>query len=297
MRSTPPATRTTAATSAASRRPTTRTYQRASRSATRRRNGVVEPDQYGYFNYEGKPRPTLLNWFPDLNTGTFTGQNQGPWTVAGNADYIVYGGEFTTVNGKAQQGLVRFARTAWRPSDGPRLPAPISCPPPRPSPHGVRLSWPANYDRDNEQLTYQLIKDGNTANPVYTTTAGPPSGSSRGCFLDQTVTPGTAVTYRLQVTDPAGNTAGDPVTVTPKGGRALSAYDKAVLDDSPQYYWPLNESSGTTTVADLAGRENGTVGARVTAGVPGAIRGPGTAYRFNGTTAPAPCPPDAPGSG
>ena len=31
-------------------------------------------------------------------------------------------------------------------------------------------SWPANYDRDNEQLTYHVIKNGNIANPVYTKT-------------------------------------------------------------------------------------------------------------------------------
>ena len=76
--------------------------------------GVLEKDQYGYFNYEGQPKPTLLNWFPDMNAGTDQRQSQGPWSVTGNADYVVYGGEFTTVNFKAQQGLVRFARTGCR---------------------------------------------------------------------------------------------------------------------------------------------------------------------------------------
>ena len=28
-----------------------------------------------------------------------------------------------------------------------------------------------NYDRDNEQLTYSVIKNGNTASPIFTTTA------------------------------------------------------------------------------------------------------------------------------
>ena len=39
-----------------------------------------------------------------------------------NDDYVVYGGEFTEVNGTGQQGLVRFARTDIAPNDdGPRL--------------------------------------------------------------------------------------------------------------------------------------------------------------------------------
>ena len=93
------------------------------------------------------------------------------------------------------------------------------------------------------------------------------------------------MTYRLRVTDPKGNVRqGDPITVTPSGGRALSASEKAVLADSPQYFWPLNESAGSATATDLAAAENGTIGAQVTAGVPGAVPGEsGTAFRYSGT--------------
>jgi len=51
----------------------------------------------------------MLNFYPDINTGTYTGKTQGPWTVEGNSSYVVYGGKFTQVNGRQQQGLVRFA--------------------------------------------------------------------------------------------------------------------------------------------------------------------------------------------
>ena len=93
------------------------------------------------------------------------------------------------------------------------------------------------------------------------------------------------MTYRLRVTDPKGNIRqGDPITVTPNGGRALSASEKAILADSPQYFWPLNETAGSATATDLAAAENGTIGAQVTAGVPGAVAGePGTAYRYSGS--------------
>ena len=57
----------------------------------------------------GGPGPRLLHWRPTLNSGTFTGQSQAAWSVTGNADYVVVGGEFPTINGQAQQGLARFA--------------------------------------------------------------------------------------------------------------------------------------------------------------------------------------------
>ena len=44
------------------------------------------------------------------------------WSVTGNAEYVVYGGEFPTVNGIAQQGLVRFAVKTIAPNKvGPDL--------------------------------------------------------------------------------------------------------------------------------------------------------------------------------
>ena len=148
---------------------------------------------------------------------------------------------------------------------------------------GIRISWPANHDRDNEQLTYRLIRDGNLANPVYTTTARstfwqrPYLG-----FLDP-VPAGETHTYRIRVTDPMNNTSdGETITATASGGPSLSAYDLAVLRDGPQSYWPFNETSGTAAV-DVSRAFNGTRGSGVTPGVAGAPGHPGTAYRFNGT--------------
>ena len=69
---------------------------------------IGNPDSHST-DFFGQPAPSIINWFPDLDIGTFTGQDQGPWTVRGNSQYIVEGGEFQHVNGVAQQGLVRFA--------------------------------------------------------------------------------------------------------------------------------------------------------------------------------------------
>ena len=92
------------------------------RRTTKYATGVSKPDIYGYPDHPGQPSPTLLNCFPDINTGTYTGKSQGPWTVEGNSHYLVYGGEFTKVNGTAQQGLVRFATKSIAPNkQGPRI--------------------------------------------------------------------------------------------------------------------------------------------------------------------------------
>ena len=89
---------------------------------SKKATGTVTAESHGYTNFAGTPSPSLLNWFPILNAGTFTGQDQGAWTVTGNADYIVMAGEFTTINNQPQQGLIRFPRTGLSPNlRGPRL--------------------------------------------------------------------------------------------------------------------------------------------------------------------------------
>ena len=75
-----------------------------------------------YADFGGRPSPTLANWFPDLDAGTFTGQSQAAWSASGNSSYLVLGGEFPRVNGVAQQGLVRFAMPSLAPNkQGPMM--------------------------------------------------------------------------------------------------------------------------------------------------------------------------------
>ena len=87
------------------------TAQRAiafSRAAT----GTVTTNREGnYPNFAGNPAPSLLNFFPQMSQGSYTGQSQAAWTVQGSSDgkYVVYGGEFPRVQSSNQQGLVRFA--------------------------------------------------------------------------------------------------------------------------------------------------------------------------------------------
>lgn len=186
----------------------TRSYQRAlaySKAAT----GTFTRPSSRLPSFIGQPMPTLLVWFPDMDTGTATGQNQGPWTVAGNDQYVVMGGEFRNVNLRGQQGLARFAVSSLAPNkEGPRSSAASTNPVlTSPSAGAINISWQANWDRDNSRLSYRLFRDGTV---ISTRTV-----SSRFWYrptiqqLDM-VPPGSAHEYKLVVTDTFGNTKTSP---------------------------------------------------------------------------------------
>jgi len=238
--------------------------------------GTVRHDTKGYYDWYGQPAPALLTWFPQLDAGSFTGQTQAAWNVTGNADYVVMGGEFPRVNGTPQQGLVRFATRAIAPNkQGPVLRGAQFLPSlASPSAGTVRVSWPANWDRDNATLTYQVVRDGDTATPVFRTTAAstfwnrPTLG-----FTDQGLNPGQSYRYRLSATDALGNVVlGDTVSVTAATAGPSSAYSTGVLADGASSFWRLGEASGSTAY-DSARFDDLAWGAGVTHGATGAILG------------------------
>nr|WP_284288180.1 hypothetical protein [Angustibacter aerolatus] len=110
-------------------------------------------EQGTYQNWEGTPVPALLPWYPEPEAGTFTGQSQAAWSVSGNADYVVMGGEFPKVNNRAQQGLVRFALPHLAPNRfGARVSGTALNPVLSSFDAGrVRVAWTADWDTDNEQ--------------------------------------------------------------------------------------------------------------------------------------------------
>ncbi|MEY2848657.1 MAG: hypothetical protein RI885_1322 [Actinomycetota bacterium] len=264
-----------------------RTFQRGlawSKDSNGRVNGA---DPYGYYNYAGVPSPELLSWWPDINTGSYTGANQGPWSVVANDDYVLYAGEFTIVNNKRQQGLVRFANRAAAPNkEGPRLSGANFVPTAVSLASGtVRLSWPANYDRDNQNLTYDLIRDNAQGSPIYSTVEGSRVWFDRPTmgFTDRGLVPGQTYTYRLRATDPLGNTVlGSQISVVASSEGAFSTYAAAVIDDGAKSFWRMGESTGST-VYDWAGFADGVAAAGVTRGASGALDGdPNRASTFSG---------------
>jgi hypothetical protein len=163
------------------------------------------PDNYGW-NYNGWPAARLLTWHPALGIGSFTGQYQAAWSVTGNSNYVALGGEFPTVNGVAQQGLVRFAVRALAPNRrGPQSSSALTPTGSSPTAGKVSVTWRATWDQDNTALTYSLLRDGGST-PIYSTTVNSRFWVLPSMSFTDTVPSGTTHTYRVRVTDPLGNT-------------------------------------------------------------------------------------------
>ncbi len=163
------------------------------------------------------------------------------------------------MNGTNQQGLVRFAKRAISPTVDPIQSFSELAPTVTPLGSGtVRIGWKAAWDRDNERLTYEVLRGPSTATATVRTSFQtssnwwnrPPLG-----FVDTTAPPGSSQTYRIRVTDPFGNAlVGPAVTATVPAGAppAASTYAAAVQADKPAWQWRLGETSGTTAY-DRAG--------------------------------------------
>ncbi|MEO5877984.1 MAG: LamG domain-containing protein, partial [Streptosporangiaceae bacterium] len=236
-------------------------------------------------SYSGQATPSLLQWFPLVSLGTFTGQNQGAWTITGDDDYVVLGGEFPKVNGAKQQGLVRFTTRAKAankigPVSVPAAPVVTALPAGR-----VSVRWQSSWDRDNSRLRYEVLRDDGT------TPIGSVSGDSAFWslpalgFVDEGLAAGTSHTYKIRATDVHGNkvTTAASTAAVAQGG-TLSSYAAGVLNDGAANYWRLGEADGTTSY-DWAGGNHLTTGGGVSRNVSGAVSADlDKASGFNGTS-------------
>ena len=173
------------------------------------------PDNYGW-NYNGLPASTVLHWFPQLALGSYTGQNQAAWSLAGNGSYVVMGGEFPRVNGVAQQGLVRTAVSTLAPN---RAGPTYTTKPDRPVPPttataagsgAMQVTFGTAWDYDNATLTYDLFRDGG-GTPIYSTqiTTNFWTLPTRS-YLDSGLPRGSVHSYQVRIRDPFGNTLWSP---------------------------------------------------------------------------------------
>ena len=219
----------------------------------------------------------LLNWTPQTNDGN------GPreMAVVGN-DILWVGGEFTLVNdNQPQQGLTRFAyedaggtQTPPRGGDAPTVYSAV--------PGRATVVWSTGEDRDSRMVTYQVIKDGNTASPVYsvTTETKPwyPGGMS---YVDASVAPGSTHSYAIRGVDADGNkgsvSAATSFTV-PSTAPAPADVPKV---DAARVFYPLDETGGST-VRDVVSNRSLAVGSRAYLGQAGVPNLPGTAVRLDG---------------
>jgi hypothetical protein len=227
--------------------------------------------------------PTIQHWFPTSNGGdpslpeNHTPSRLGPRTMTTDGRYLWSGGQFTTVNGRPQQGLTRFS---FRP--GPNA-TPVRPDPPAATTVNAtttRLSWTTTEDLDDANLTYNLLRNGTLIGSL--PKASKPWHRDSMSFLDTKLTAGATYTYQVAAVDPTGNT-GTSFTTTVKAGAAMPAYPARVLADGPSLYWRLGDAH-SPGVLDLAGG-GANYGVGTTIGQPSGIASqPGDkATYFNGT--------------
>src|SRR5690606_30793721 len=90
-----------------------------------------------------------------------------------------------------------------------------------------------NWDQDDQELTYQLVRSDRIGDPLATKQAGSQFWNRPTLsFVDSTVEPGTAYRYRLVAIDPDGKKAtGDYVDISMPGSSSLGTYALDVLGD------------------------------------------------------------------
>lgn len=213
---------------------------------------ITKKDAYGW-DFTGLPYSGLLHWYPDLEFGTYTSSRQAAWSVTGNADYVVLGGEFPKVGTTAQQGLVRYGKRTV----SPHAVAPIYNTGATPAPFSneagvVRVPFTSMWDRDSTAITYDVFRSPSVKIATFTRTDSEFWKLPSLSITDTGQTPGAQVRYQVRAKDADGNvqwSAWSPyVTVS---GAAASTYRTAVRASAPAHYWRLGEPTGTRLFDDV----------------------------------------------
>ncbi|MGC5224154.1 PKD domain-containing protein [Micromonospora sp. DT81.3] len=217
-----------------------------------------------YADWSGYPAPAAVNWYADWLVGTATGQGQAGWTATGNGQYLLIGGEFPLVNNIRSQGIARFAvNPVGGAKQGPRLAAADWTPTAKSVESGsARVQIPANWDRDDLDITYQLWAQGGTQ-PLATRTASSTFWNRPTQVLSASgFEPGSSQTFYVMAKDGDGNSAKSADVTVTISGAVGSTYATSVLDDSASLYWRFGTSNAVGG-ADVAGANNAVTGTGV----------------------------------
>ncbi len=198
-----------------------------------------------YSDWSGTPAPSAYAVTPDFTVGTATGMGQAGLSITGAGDFISVAGEFGSVNNRQYTGIVRFStkpaggakqgpyRMAGGSSDrlwaGPKVSTDVP----------VRAAIETNWDRDNRDLTYQLLRSDKTE-PVAQTVATSMWWDKGTVTLDDpSAIAGATYTYTVRAVDADGNAAlSEPTTVTATSVDT-SAYWNIVRRDGAEAHFPL----------------------------------------------------------
>ncbi len=198
-----------------------------------------QPDGKRYYFLAQKTTDrSRIGWYPTANDGI--GEGIGPRALAAikgtsGTTYLYATGEFTKINGIAQQSITRYGPT----DTGSPLTPFIQAESLVSNAVQVRVLLPT--DADDDTLTYTITRNNV---PIYTAAARS-SWWSRPqlTYTDTTAEPGRNYTYRV--------VASDGINALTSGGVIAAATTKAtdypsqVIDDGAQLYWRYSETSGT----------------------------------------------------
>lgn len=223
--------------------------------------------------------PALLGWAPDTNDGI--GEGIGPRVFAlapkNGTDYLWIGGEFTTVDGTAQQGLTRV-------SSGPDTAAP-TLPQVRVESieaAKVAVHWRSSYDTDDSRLTYRVYKDG-ASTPVYEVEGDSlPWSRPQLTWTDTDVVAGETHSYRISASD-GTNTTSRTVAQSVTVASTADAYAAQVRGDGANLYWRYNETAGAYAADSSSGDDSGVHWNAPTQAVADGAAGSGSSVGYTGS--------------
>lgn len=216
----------------------------------------------------------LLPWSPQTDDGN------GPRAMAATEDYLWVGGEFRETNYRPQQGLTRFGFAEnGAPQAPPRRPAaPLVF---STVPGQVSVTLTGVEDRDSRVLTYEIIRNGNRAEPVHSVTLNSrPWAPPVYTWVDRDVVAGASYTYDIRAIDEDGNIGQrSPQVSIAATGLATPPGDVAQAEGA-KLLFRLGEDSAPATNAVSGSTAN--TGSSVGFGAAGPAGLPGTAADFPG---------------
>ncbi len=207
----------------------------------------------------------LLHWTPQTNASGTT--NTGPHAMATDGSQIIVGGDFTKVNGTAQQGITRFTSTGNQAT--PKVPGlsikadPFTGAVPiiganlaitvQPTAAGtLTVEVPTVEDADSGTLTYRIYRD-NGSTPVNTQTAVSYPWSRPVLRFDDTgLAAGSTHSYRVSASDGTFTSAKSAAVSGTVSSAAPPGFTSEYTSLSPQVWWRLNEG-GASPAADSSG--------------------------------------------
>ena len=205
-----------------------------------------------FFTANSETDSSMRGWFPQANDGI--GEHIGPraLNVAVGTDgkpYLWAGGEFTQINGAAQQGLTRFGTADANVPPTPSAKAVAM-------PNGtIQVRLRSVVDTDDNQLTYSVYRNGGTT-PVWTGQATSWWWKQpQVTFTDSNVTPGTSYRYTVTASD-GTNTSAKSAQVSATAVGAAPSYAGQVIADGAELYWRYDDASGKW-IEDASGASAG----------------------------------------